>query len=100
MSHSTCEGHPPGPFEPMGKTVFCDGSCVTVEKTWIVTAPSAYRIGHTCFLGRGATKAAAIADAFGPREAWGNATRRSMKAADVYETDAATADELEHGAQD
>lgn len=22
-----CEGHEPGPFEPMGTTVYCDGSC-------------------------------------------------------------------------
>lgn len=69
------------------------------NRVWVVTAPSAYRMGHTCFLGRGATKQAAIADAFGPREAWGNNTRRSMKAADIYETDAATADDLEHGSE-
>lgn len=23
-----CEGHPAGPFDPMGETVYCDGSCV------------------------------------------------------------------------
>jgi len=22
-----CEGHPAGPFDPMGETVFCDGTC-------------------------------------------------------------------------
>jgi hypothetical protein len=22
-----CEGHPAGPFDPMGQTVYCDGSC-------------------------------------------------------------------------
>lgn len=22
-----CEGHPAGPFEPMGQTVFCNGTC-------------------------------------------------------------------------
>lgn len=22
-----CEGHPAGPFDPMGVTVYCDGSC-------------------------------------------------------------------------
>lgn len=22
-----CEGHPAGPFAPMGETVYCDGSC-------------------------------------------------------------------------
>jgi hypothetical protein len=27
MTTSTCEGHPAGPFDPMGKTVYCDGSC-------------------------------------------------------------------------
>lgn len=25
---SKCEGHPAGPNDPMGKTVFCDGSCI------------------------------------------------------------------------
>jgi hypothetical protein len=24
-----CEGHPAGPSDPMGETVYCDGSCVT-----------------------------------------------------------------------
>ena len=67
------------------------------KKVWVVTAPSAYRPMHTCFLGRGDTKAAAISDAFGPREAWGNATRKSMRIADVYETDVETADNMEHG---
>lgn len=22
-----CEGHPAGPFDPMGETVYCDGRC-------------------------------------------------------------------------
>lgn len=22
-----CEGHPAGPYDPMGVTVYCDGSC-------------------------------------------------------------------------
>jgi hypothetical protein len=22
-----CEGHPAGPYDPMGQTVYCDGSC-------------------------------------------------------------------------
>lgn len=22
-----CDGHPAGPFDPMGETVYCDGSC-------------------------------------------------------------------------
>ena len=68
------------------------------RKVWVVTAPSAYRMAHTCFLGRGATKEAAMLDAFGPREAWGNATRRSIKNADIYETTEADADELEFNA--
>lgn len=24
---ATCQGHPAGPFDPMGVTVYCDGSC-------------------------------------------------------------------------
>ena len=27
-----CEGHPSGPFDPMGTTVYCDGSCRTGTK--------------------------------------------------------------------
>jgi hypothetical protein len=23
-----CEGHPAGPYDPMGETVYCDGCCV------------------------------------------------------------------------
>ncbi len=65
-----------------------------VARVWVVTAPSAYRMGHTCFLGRGATKSAAITDAFGPKP-WGNATRASMRIADIYELDASEADALE-----
>lgn len=26
-----CEGHPAGPFDPMGETVYCDGSCVVAS---------------------------------------------------------------------
>lgn len=22
-----CDGHPAGPYDPMGQTVYCDGSC-------------------------------------------------------------------------
>lgn len=22
-----CQGHPAGPFDPMGQTVYCDGTC-------------------------------------------------------------------------
>lgn len=25
--HAECQGHPPGSFEPMGETVYCNGSC-------------------------------------------------------------------------
>lgn len=25
--HATCDGHPAGPFDPMGETVYCDGTC-------------------------------------------------------------------------
>ena len=25
-----CPGHPAGPFDPMGETVYCDGSCQEV----------------------------------------------------------------------
>lgn len=66
------------------------------NRVWVVTAPSAYRMMHICFLGRGATKQAALENAYGPRESWGNNTRKSMRIADVYETDTATADELEY----
>lgn len=24
---SACDGHPAGPFDPMGQTVYCDGTC-------------------------------------------------------------------------
>jgi hypothetical protein len=26
---SECQGHPAGPYDPMGETVYCDGSCRT-----------------------------------------------------------------------
>lgn len=26
-----CEGHPAGPYDPMGETVYCDGSCKVVR---------------------------------------------------------------------
>jgi hypothetical protein len=26
-SEDDCEGHPAGPFDPLGETVYCDGSC-------------------------------------------------------------------------
>ncbi len=27
--NSECFGHPAGPFDPMGETVYCDGSCIS-----------------------------------------------------------------------
>lgn len=127
---SLCEGHPAGESDPMGQTVFCDGSClqssdsdgraeaneiaqgernyrqqvlgddattVTTEpaKAWVVTAPSSYRLGHTCFLGRGATKTEALENAVGPKP-WGNAAKRIARNADVYQVTADEADEMEH----
>ncbi len=79
--------------EVLEETVTGDSNA---PRVWVVTAPSAYRMAHTCFLGKGATKSAALEDAFGPKEQWGNATRRSLRVADVYETDKSNADELEY----
>lgn len=28
MANSKCKGHPAGPFDPMGQTVYCNGSCI------------------------------------------------------------------------
>ena len=52
---------------------------------WVVTTPSAYRANHQCFLGSGPTKAKAIEDAYGPKESWGNSTKRAVRNADVYQ---------------
>lgn len=27
LIEAECEGHPAGPYEAMGETVYCDGSC-------------------------------------------------------------------------
>lgn len=27
LEAAECQGHPAGPFDPMGQTVYCDGSC-------------------------------------------------------------------------
>jgi hypothetical protein len=27
LEPASCEGHPAGPYDPMGETVYCDGSC-------------------------------------------------------------------------
>lgn len=56
-----------------------------------VTTPSAYRNHHQCLLGSGNTKTEALEDAFGPKDSWGNATRKAVKRADVREV---TEDEL------
>lgn len=94
-----CQGHPAGEFDPMGATVYCDGSCIKRDvepaKAWVVTAPSSYRLGHTCFLGRGATKTEALENAVGPKP-WGNAAKRIARNADVYQVTAEEADEMEH----
>jgi len=31
-----CEGHPAGPYDPMGVTVYCDGSCRKVSARRVV----------------------------------------------------------------
>jgi hypothetical protein len=31
QAETECEGHPAGPFDPMGRTVYCDGSCVKMD---------------------------------------------------------------------
>jgi len=56
------------------------------QMIWVVTTPSAYRMGHQCFLGCGPTKTAALEDAFGPKGSWSSGTKRSVRNADVYET--------------
>jgi hypothetical protein len=50
-----------------------------------VTTPSAYRLGHQCFLGSGQTKTAALEDAFGPKSDWGPSTLKAIKRAHVRE---------------
>ena len=62
---------------------------------WIVTTPSAYRMNHECFLGKGSTKNEALEDAFGPRVYWGNSTKRSIKAATIRQASEDEARELE-----
>ncbi|CAB4186559.1 hypothetical protein UFOVP1329_28 [uncultured Caudovirales phage] len=52
---------------------------------WVVTTPSAYRSGHTCLIGSGKTKAEAIEDAYGPKDSWGNSTKRAVRNADIYQ---------------
>lgn len=52
---------------------------------WVVTKPSAYRIGHQCFLGSGTTKTAALENAYGPKASWSKGTKNSIRNADVYQ---------------
>lgn len=59
----------------------------TESKIWVVTMPSAYRLGHLCVLGQGQTQAGAMADAYGPKP-W----PKSARNADCSEM---TSDELE-----
>lgn len=42
-------------------------------------------MNHECFLGKGATKNEALEDAYGPRESWGNGTKKAMRNANVRE---------------
>lgn len=60
---------------------------------WIVTTPSAYRDGHQCLLGEGATKAEAMADAYGPKP-W----PKSAKHADCSQVTAAALQEMKDSA--
>ena len=53
---------------------------------WVVTKPSGVHFG-VCLLGEGATRDAAIEDAYGPKQNWSPQTRKQIKSADIYETD-------------
>ncbi len=57
---------------------------------FVVTSPSAMSY-RQCLLGHGATKAEALANAFGPKP-WGPHSARSARSADCYEV---TQNELE-----
>ena len=39
-----CEGHPAGPFDPMGETVYCDGSCVLDDEDYSKAPPENERV--------------------------------------------------------
>ena len=56
-----------------------------MNKIWIVTTPSAYRLNHECFIGKGASKNAALEDAYGPKESWGKNTKQAVRRANVRE---------------
>lgn len=67
-----------------------------MNKIWIVTTPSAYRMNHECFLGKGATKNEALEDAYGPRESWGNGTKKAVRNANVREVSEDECSEFEN----
>jgi hypothetical protein len=48
---------------------------------WVVTRPSA--ISGTCLIGEGATKQAAMAEAFGPKP-WSSYAKGLVKRSDIY----------------
>jgi hypothetical protein len=54
---------------------------MTLAHTFVVTRPSA--ISGTCLLGEGATRNAAIADAYGPKP-WSPYVAKQIKSADIY----------------
>lgn len=60
-------------------------------KTFVVTRPSG--ISGTCLLGEGATRAAAIADAYGPKP-YSPYVAKQIKSADIYEVEDAELEAL------
>ncbi len=68
---------------------------MSTPSVWVVTAPSAYRAMHQCFLGRGASKPEALENAFGPKP-WSAFQKSSAKRADCYQVTPTQADDLEH----
>ena len=54
-----------------------------MKDIYAVLVPSAYRFGHLCLIGRGATKKAALEDAYGPSEYWSARTRSQARRAEV-----------------
>ncbi len=41
-----CLGHPAGPYDPMGQTVYCDGSCRTPQKPIVDQATKDLAMEH------------------------------------------------------
>jgi hypothetical protein len=58
-----------------------------MPKTFVVLKESGVNSLRMCLLGEGETKAAAMADAFGPRESWSKWTRNSARSAIVREVE-------------